>query len=169
MNCFAGCLFELVFQYLISLLGSGCRAKRRAGTVPIKPPRCLMVDHRGASLKYRSLCRHIKDIRGYLPPLDWFIPCIILKFWSFILQKSPAQWYHSCASVLLDVLPKVLGITGSRTVAVRSVLFVPCNYVFFIIFMARYERQKMATDLVSAAPQSPWTLPGIVFLVLLII
>jgi len=129
-----------------------------------------MVDHRGASLKYRSLCYHIEDIRGYLPPLGWFIPCVILNFRSFVLQKAqPSGITLALVTILLGVLPKVLGITGSGTVAVLSVLFVPCNYVFFIIFMARHERQKMATDLVSAALQSPWTLPGIVFLVFLII
>ena len=36
-------------------------------------------------------------------------------------------------------------------------------------FMARYERQDMGTDLVKAAPNNPWTLPGIVLWVFLII
>jgi ATP-binding cassette subfamily A (ABC1) protein 3 len=72
-------------------------------------------------------------------------------------------------TLLLGVIAQVLNITTSGTVAVLSFLFVPCNYVFFIKFMARFERQKMATDLLTAAPKNPWSLPGIAFWVFLVI
>ncbi|KAE9369031.1 P-loop containing nucleoside triphosphate hydrolase protein [Stipitochalara longipes BDJ] len=88
---------------------------------------------------------------------------------SFFKKAQLSGITLALVTLLLGVLSQVIGITGSGTVAVLSLLFVPCNYVFFIIFMARYERQKMATDLVRAAPQNPWTLPGIVFWIFLII
>lgn len=72
-------------------------------------------------------------------------------------------------TLLLGVVAQVLNITTSGTVAVLSFLFVPCNYVFFIKLMARFERQKMATDLVIAAPKNPWSLPGIALWVFLIV
>jgi ATP-binding cassette, subfamily A (ABC1), member 3 len=88
---------------------------------------------------------------------------------SFFKKAQLSGITLALVTLLLGVLSQVVGITGSGTVAVLSFLFVPCNYVFFIIFMARYERQKMATDLLRAAPQNPWTLPGIVFWVFLVI
>ncbi|TAQ86872.1 hypothetical protein B7494_g4799 [Chlorociboria aeruginascens] len=73
------------------------------------------------------------------------------------------------ATLLLGVIAQVIGITSNGTVIILSLLFVPCNYVFFIIFIARYERQKLATDLVRAAPENPWTVPGIALWVFLIV
>lgn len=64
-------------------------------------------------------------------------------------------------TILLGVIVQVLKFTDSGSVAILSLLFVPCNYVFFMVLMARFERQKMATDLLSAAPRNPWELPGI--------
>ncbi|RAL60412.1 hypothetical protein DID88_000187 [Monilinia fructigena] len=72
-------------------------------------------------------------------------------------------------TLLLGVLTQIIDKTNSGTVAILSLLFVPCNYVFFLIFMARYERQNIGTDLVRAAPNNPWSLPGIALWVFLII
>ena len=72
-------------------------------------------------------------------------------------------------SLLLGVIAQVVGVQDSSTVGILSFFFVPCNYVFFIIFMARYERQDTPTDLVRGAPDSPWSFPGIGMWVFLII
>ena len=73
-------------------------------------------------------------------------------------------------SLLLGVLAQVvLAGSGTGAVAVLSLLFPPMNYVFFIIIMARWERANMATNLIHAAPNNPWSLPGIVLWVFFII
>ena len=72
-------------------------------------------------------------------------------------------------ALLLAVLAQVIAGTNSGAVAILSLLFPPMNYTFFTILMARWERQNMSTDLAKAAPENPWSLPGIVFFVLLII
>lgn len=72
-------------------------------------------------------------------------------------------------SLLLGVLAQVLRISDSGSVAILSLLFPSANYVFSIKFMARYEQQRMATDLTRAAPHNPWALPGIVLWVFLIL
>lgn len=72
-------------------------------------------------------------------------------------------------TLLLGVLVQVVKPTDNGSVAILSLLFVPCNYVLFITFMARYERQDNATDLARAAPHNPWTLPGILLWVFLVI
>lgn len=88
---------------------------------------------------------------------------------SFFKKAQLSGITLAIVTLLLGVLSQVIDKSNSGTVAILSLLFVPCNYVFFIIFMARYERQKLATDLVRAAPQNPWTLPGIVLWIFLII
>ncbi|KUJ24692.1 uncharacterized protein LY89DRAFT_679754 [Mollisia scopiformis] len=88
---------------------------------------------------------------------------------SFFKKAQLSGITLALVTLLLGVVSQVIKIGDSGTVAVLSLLFVPCNYVFFIIFMARYERQKLATDLIRAAPDNPWRLPGIVLWVFLIL
>lgn len=73
------------------------------------------------------------------------------------------------ACLLLGVVAQMVGITSNGAVVILSLLFPPMNYVLFSIFMARWERQNLATNLVKSAPENPWTIPGIVLWVFLII
>ncbi|TVY34997.1 ATP-binding cassette sub-family A member [Lachnellula occidentalis] len=88
---------------------------------------------------------------------------------SFFKKAQLSGITMAIVTLLLGVLAQVIDKTNSGTVAILSLLFVPCNYVFFIVFMARYERQDMATDLVRSAPNNPWGLPGIALWVFVII
>ncbi|KAL9638019.1 MAG: hypothetical protein Q9164_001837 [Protoblastenia rupestris] len=72
-------------------------------------------------------------------------------------------------ALLLGVLAQVVAKTNGGAITVLSLLFPPMNYTFFTILMARWERQDMATNLLEAAPENPWSIPGIVFFVLLIV
>ena len=64
-------------------------------------------------------------------------------------------------TLLLGVVAQVINKTNSGTIAILGLLFPPCNYVFSIVFMARYERQDLPTDLVRPAPENPWNFLGI--------
>lgn len=88
---------------------------------------------------------------------------------SFFKKAQLSGITMAIVTLLLGVLSQVIDKTNSGTVAILSLLFVPCNYVFFIVFMARYERQDLATDLVRSAPDNPWGLPGIALWVFLIV
>ncbi|CAG8974936.1 hypothetical protein HYALB_00007613 [Hymenoscyphus albidus] len=88
---------------------------------------------------------------------------------SFFKKAQLSGISVALATLLLGVLAQVIDAQDSGTVAVLSLLFTPCNYVFFLIFIARYERQKMATDLIHSAPQNPWELPGIALWVFIIL
>jgi ABC-type multidrug transport system ATPase subunit len=88
---------------------------------------------------------------------------------SFFKKAQLSGITLALVTLLLGVLVQVVKPTDNGTVAILGLLFIPCNYVFFITFMARYERQDTATDLVRAAPKNPWTLPGIALWVFLII
>ena len=88
---------------------------------------------------------------------------------SFFKKAQLSGITLALVTLLLGVLAQVIDKTNSGTVAILSLLFTPCNYVFFIVFMARYERQKLATDLVRGAPDNPWSFPGIALWVFLVI
>lgn len=88
---------------------------------------------------------------------------------SFFKKAQLSGITMALVTLLLGVLAQVLKIHSPGAVIILSLLFVPCNYVFFIIFMARYERQQMATNLVHPAPDNPWQISGIVLWVFLII
>ncbi|KAI2621983.1 P-loop containing nucleoside triphosphate hydrolase protein [Hypomontagnella submonticulosa] len=71
--------------------------------------------------------------------------------------------------ILLAILAQTLNSPNTATVATLSLLFTPCNFVWFLTLIARFERQSFPADLVGTAPENPWNLPGIVFWVFLII
>ncbi|PGH09402.1 hypothetical protein AJ80_07677, partial [Polytolypa hystricis UAMH7299] len=73
------------------------------------------------------------------------------------------------ACLLLGIISQMVTAKSSAAVGLLGFLFPPMTYVYFTIFMARWERQDMATNLVKAAPESPWALPGIALWVFLII
>ncbi|KAK6084308.1 ABC transporter [Seiridium cupressi] len=70
---------------------------------------------------------------------------------------------------VLGVLAQSLTSPNNATVAILSLLFAPCNFVYFLTFIARFEKQTWPTDLVQSGPESPWTLPGIVLWIFLIL
>ncbi|RMZ89888.1 hypothetical protein DV736_g2866, partial [Chaetothyriales sp. CBS 134916] len=65
-------------------------------------------------------------------------------------------------SLLLAIIAQVASKAGTSSVAILSLLFPPMNYVYFVIFMARWERQDLGTNLVRSAPSNTSSLPGIV-------
>ncbi|OGM40305.1 ABC transporter [Aspergillus bombycis] len=73
------------------------------------------------------------------------------------------------ACLLLGVIAQMVPARTNGAVVILGLLFPPMNYVYFHVFMARWERQDLATDLVHAAPENPWSLPGVVLWILLII
>ncbi|GJN82200.1 hypothetical protein PLIIFM63780_005737 [Purpureocillium lilacinum] len=72
------------------------------------------------------------------------------------------------ATLLLGILAQSLTQPKTGPVAALSVLFPPCNYVYFITLMARFEKQNRAASLIELPPNSPWSIPGIVFWVLMV-
>lgn len=71
--------------------------------------------------------------------------------------------------ILLAILAQVISYPGTATVAILSLLFTPCNFTFFIGYLARWEREATPTDLTKSAPTSPWNMPGIVLWIFLIV
>lgn len=71
--------------------------------------------------------------------------------------------------ILLAIIAQTLTSPGTGAVAILSLLFAPSNYTFFITLLARWEQQKLATNLVQVAPNSPWNLSGIVLWIFLIV
>ncbi|TGJ86264.1 hypothetical protein E0Z10_g2491 [Xylaria hypoxylon] len=71
--------------------------------------------------------------------------------------------------ILLSILAQTLTSPGTATVAVLSLLFAPCNFVWYMTYIARWERQALPADLTKTPPENPWDIPGIVFWIFLII
>ncbi|KAF2792643.1 P-loop containing nucleoside triphosphate hydrolase protein [Melanomma pulvis-pyrius CBS 109.77] len=75
-------------------------------------------------------------------------------------------------AIVLAIIAQVAGPFNTGAVAVLSLLFPSINYVFFIVWVARFERLKQPANLVQGAPDYKshvWTLPGIAFWIFLII
>ncbi|KAI0541907.1 hypothetical protein GGR58DRAFT_454357 [Xylaria digitata] len=71
--------------------------------------------------------------------------------------------------ILLSILAQTLTSPSTATVTVLSFFFAPCNFVWYMTYIARWERQALPADLARTPPENPWDLPGIVFWVFLII
>ncbi|KAI0113211.1 P-loop containing nucleoside triphosphate hydrolase protein [Daldinia grandis] len=73
------------------------------------------------------------------------------------------------AYILLAILAQTLTSPSTATVAVLSLLFTPCNFVWFMTYIARYERLSYPADLLTNPPNNPWNIPGYVFWIFLAI
>ncbi|PSR83555.1 hypothetical protein BD289DRAFT_369789 [Coniella lustricola] len=72
-------------------------------------------------------------------------------------------------SVILAIIAQVAGPFGTGATAALSLIFPSMNYVFFIIYLARFERTSAAANLAESAPSGPSDLRGVLFWVFLII
>ncbi|KAM0521839.1 hypothetical protein ACHAPE_002401 [Trichoderma viride] len=64
--------------------------------------------------------------------------------------------------IVLGIVAQVIPHPNTGTVAVLSLLFTPCNFVYFVIYIARFEQDGKATNLIHAPPSATSSLPGIV-------
>ncbi|CAK7211181.1 hypothetical protein SCUCBS95973_001046 [Sporothrix curviconia] len=74
--------------------------------------------------------------------------------------------------LLLAIIAQTITAPKTVPVTVLSLFFAPCNYVFFITNVARFERDELPVNLVEVPEASPWHLPSIalwIFLVLQIL
>lgn len=74
--------------------------------------------------------------------------------------------------ILLAIIAQVAGPFGTVAVSILSLIFPSINYVFFTIYVARFERELVGTNLVKGAPNyngHRWTTPGIAFWIFAIV
>lgn len=74
--------------------------------------------------------------------------------------------------IILAIIAQVAGPFGTGAVAILSLLFPSMNYVWFITFIARWERTLQPANLVKSAPaykDITWDLPGIAFWIFCIV
>ncbi|PFH59356.1 hypothetical protein XA68_12485 [Ophiocordyceps unilateralis] len=87
---------------------------------------------------------------------------------SFFNRAQLSSASATLAAFLLAILAQSLTSPATVTVAVLSALFAPCNYVYFITLMARFERLNRPTSLIDMPPgESPWAVPGLALWLLL--
>lgn len=88
---------------------------------------------------------------------------------SFFKKAQLSGITSTLSILLLGILAQALTDPATGVVAILSVLFAPCTYVFFIIHMAYFEKQGRPASLTENAPGALFQLPGIFFWVMLII
>lgn len=88
---------------------------------------------------------------------------------SFFRKSQLSGITTTLAAVLLGILAQTLTAPSTGAVLVLSLLFAPCNYVYFISYMARYEQDEFATDLLNRPRGSPWNIPGLALWLFLVL
>ncbi|KAL4787823.1 hypothetical protein BJX76DRAFT_267076 [Aspergillus varians] len=73
------------------------------------------------------------------------------------------------ACLLLGVVAQMVPAASNGPVVILGLLFPSMNYVYFSIFVARWEREDLAATLTQAAPNNLWSLSGLALWVLLIV
>ncbi|PHH73257.1 hypothetical protein CDD80_3927 [Ophiocordyceps camponoti-rufipedis] len=87
---------------------------------------------------------------------------------SFFSRAQLSSSSATLATLILAILAQSLTSPRTTTVSVLSALFAPCNYVYFVTLMARFERDNRPTSLLDEAPRnSPWSVPGLALWLLL--
>ncbi|KAF9876838.1 ABC transporter [Colletotrichum karsti] len=88
---------------------------------------------------------------------------------TFFKKAQLSGVINSLVYVLLGVLAQAIPDPPTGAVAILSLLFTPCAFVFFIKVIARFEAEGKPMNLVKAPPTGASTLPGIALWVFLII
>ncbi|WYZ43953.1 hypothetical protein EsH8_VII_000389 [Colletotrichum jinshuiense] len=88
---------------------------------------------------------------------------------AFFKKAQLSGSVNSLVYVLLGVLAQALPNPGTGAVAVLSLLFTPCTFVFFIKSIARFEGEGQPMNLLKSPPNGASTLPGIVLWIFLIL
>ncbi|KAK8045272.1 ABC transporter [Apiospora rasikravindrae] len=88
---------------------------------------------------------------------------------AFFKRSQLSGVVSTIAYILLAILAQALTAPNTAVVIVLSLLFTPCNFVWFLTYVARYQKHSWPADLVHTPPDSPWELPGIVFWVFLVL
>ncbi|RKK23812.1 hypothetical protein BFJ69_g15637 [Fusarium oxysporum] len=156
----------------------------------------MSVKHRWLAQAARIVSYHVSFSALYLP--GWVITAIIMRVGIFTSTSIPiVLFYHILAGLsmasfsilaasvfnkaqmsgssafivacLLGILAQSLKGPDTSTVAILSFFFVPCNYVYSITNIARFEADGLGANLTHVAPHSTWQLSGIVLWIFLII
>ncbi|KAL9064141.1 MAG: hypothetical protein Q9157_007942 [Trypethelium eluteriae] len=103
-----------------------------------------------------------------------FLAGLALSSWSILVgslfRKAQLSGITvTLVSIILAIIAQVVAPQSSGAVAILSLLFPSMNYTFVIIYMARWERQLLASNFAKGAPENPWQVPGYVFLIFLIV
>ncbi|KAF4784364.1 ABC transporter [Colletotrichum scovillei] len=88
---------------------------------------------------------------------------------TFFKKAQLSGVINSLVYVLLGVLAQGLPNPSTGAVAVLSLLFTPCAFVFFVRSMARFEGEGQPMNLLKTPPGSNSTLPGIAIWIFLIL
>lgn len=155
----------------------------------------MPVSHPWEAQAARIIAHHLSFSAVYAPA--WFFGSIIIRFGVFVNTSAAIVIFHHLfaglslasfsilvasffnkaqlssittilATLLLAILAQSITAPNTATVAVLSVLFAPCNYVYFITLLARFEKQDRPANLAEMPPDSPWEIPGIVLWVLMV-
>lgn len=155
----------------------------------------MPVAHPWEAQAARTLSHHLSFSAIYAPA--WLVGSLIIRYGVFVHISIAVVVFHHLfaglslasfsilvaaffkkaqlssitailATLLLAILAQSITAPNTATVAVLSVLFAPCNYVYMITLLARFEKQDRAAKLAQMPPESPWEIPGIVLWVLLV-
>ena len=69
--------------------------------------------------------------------------------------------------LILAIISQLISDPSTAAVAILSLLFAPCNYVFFLTNIARFEKHNWPVDLLHVPPGSSWNMPSIVLWIFL--
>ncbi|KAH6618153.1 hypothetical protein B0J18DRAFT_483337 [Chaetomium sp. MPI-SDFR-AT-0129] len=86
---------------------------------------------------------------------------------SFFRRSQLSGVLVTIVCLLLAIIAQTISWPKTGAVVALSLLFAPCNFTYFISLLARWEQQQWPTDLAVSPPNSPWSLPGVVFFVFL--
>lgn len=87
---------------------------------------------------------------------------------SFFRKAQLSGITATISILLLGILAQALTQPTTGPVIILSILFTPCNFVYFLTFMAKFEKWDTAANLAKSPPASSWEIPGVVFFIIVI-
>ena len=99
----------------------------------------------------------------------WSFTSLSILGASFFKKSQLSGVSVTIFAVILGILSQVFADTSTVTVVLLSLLFVPCNFVYFFGWLTRFQENEQAAHIGNSAPESTWAVPGVAFWIFLIL
>lgn len=88
---------------------------------------------------------------------------------SFFKRAQLSGISTSVITIIVGIIAQVLSDSSTGSVAVLSLLFPSCNFVFMSILIGRFEKEREGASLLRAPPNQHSKLPGIALFIFLVV
>lgn len=119
----------------------------------------------GALIVWRGLFVDVSAglIIIYFIIAGWSLTSLSILGAAFFRKSQLSGISVTMITLLLGIMSQVMSTSSDAVIGVLSFLFIPCNFVYYIGWVSRYQEVQQRGNLGESPPNSPWNVAGGLF------